>query len=128
MDMLKLRTSPAADEALGLKAVDKALMMDAEATEQTQPQKRAQDPALGISNNALTADRVSMYVRGISENSTEEIDGLISDLRGLQEKLVDDGSRIEQAIVEFAAFNQSVIKLTETVSEGVAQVKTARPH
>ena len=128
MDMLKLRTSTAVDKALGLKAVDKALRMDAGDTDQAQTQRRAQDAALSVSNNALTADRVRMYVREISENSTNEIDALVSDLHGLREQVMGDGSRIEQDIMDYAAFNQAVIKLTEAVSEGVAQVKTAQPR
>jgi hypothetical protein len=125
MDMLKLRTSTVVDKAMGFKAVDNALRADAEHADQSQMENET-TPA--ISNNVLTADRVSMYVRVISKHSTDEIDALINDLRGLRQKLVHDGSRIEQDVMDFAAFNQSVIKLTEAVSEGVAQVKTDQPQ
>jgi hypothetical protein len=69
------------------------------------------------------ADRVNVYLRGISENSTDEIDALVSDLSALRQKLVDDGSKIEQDLTDFAALNQSVLSLTKIISESVAQVK-----
>jgi hypothetical protein len=128
MDVLKLRTSTAVDKSQGFKAVDKALRMDAVDSDQTQPQSQGQLSAPNTSPAVLSADTVSMYLRGISENSTDELDALMSDLRGLREKLVDDGSQIEQDILDFAAFSQSVANLAEAVSKGVSQVKTAQPR
>lgn len=64
-----------------------------------------------------------MYLTQVSASSCSEIDALISDLRGLREKLVADGSQIEQHVAEFATLSHSVIKLTEVVSDSVAQVK-----
>jgi hypothetical protein len=78
-----------------------------------------------ISPTGLTADSVSMYLRGISEHSTDELDAVMSDLRGLREKLADDGNRIEQDVLEFARFSQSVVNLAEAVSQGVAKVKAS---
>lgn len=70
-----------------------------------------------------TADRVTTFVRGTTARSTREIDALINDLEGLRAKLVADSNQIEQDVVEFAALNQSVINLTEIISDGVARAK-----
>lgn len=123
MSISKLRSSTAVDKALGIAAVDQALRIN---VEDTQADGRSQDAALG--NGAITAEHVSTYLRGISGNSTDEIDSLISDLRGLREKLVADGCRIEQEVMKFATLNQSVIKLAEVISNSVAQVKGAQSH
>ena len=74
----------------------------------------------------LSADRVSAALQGMSENSCDELDGLMRDLQSLREKLVSDGERIGQEIGKFARFSQSVIKLTEVVSTGVVQVQANR--
>lgn len=71
----------------------------------------------------LTAGGVGRFLQGISTGSCGEIDTLISDLRGLREKLVGDGDRIERDLVEFATLNQSVIRLTEVVMDSVTHVK-----
>ena len=122
MSVSKLRNS-SADKVLGITAVDKALRMNPDNVDEID--KRFEEaPA----KSPLTADGVRMYLRGISENSSDEIDGLISELRGLREQLMTDGGRIEQEIVEYTTLNQSVLKLAEVVSDGVAQVKKPQPH
>lgn len=123
MSISKLRNSTAIDQALTMTAVDEALKLSIAPLDQVQQNKSTQDAS---PNRGTTADRVSLYLRGISENSTDEIDALISDLRGLREKLVADGIRIEQDLVDFDTLNQSVIRLTEVVSQSVAQVKASQ--
>lgn len=89
--------------------------------DQALPDRPAPDVSPGVE---LTADTVSKYLHGISANSCNEIDALISSLRGLRDRLNLDGGRLEQGVAEFANLNQSVVKLTEVVSNSVAHVQT----
>ena len=122
MSISKLRTSTAIDKALGITAVNNALKTDVMVN--GAGRVLADNPTLDLpAKNELTADAVSMYLKQVSSSSCSEIDSLIGDLRGLREKLVADGGRIEQNIAEFATLNQSVVQLTEVVADSVAQVK-----
>lgn len=122
MSISKLRSSTAIDKALGMTAVNNALRTDLKVN--STDQIEVENPTLDLpAKNGLTADTVSTYLKQVSASSCGEIDSLIGDLRGLREKLVTDGSRIEQNVVEFATLNQSVVKLTEVVADSVAQVK-----
>lgn len=122
MSISKLRNSTAIDKALGMTAVNDALTIDLKVNGADRVE--VESPTLDLSaKNALTADTVSKFVKQVSASSCGEIDSLISDLCGLREKLVTDGSRIEHDVVEFATLNQSVVKLTEVVADSVAQVK-----
>ena len=116
MSMSQLRNSTAIDTILTNPTV-----VDAPKLGQGEPDQSNKSPQDGTPNTAT--DRVSTYLRGISESSTDEIDALISDLSVLRQKLVADGSKIEQDLTDFAAMNQSVLSLTKIVSESVAQVK-----
>jgi len=109
------------DMVLGISAVDKALRANPE----DQGNKRFEEAA---ARQLITADGVRIYLRDVSEKSSDEIDRLISDLRGLREQLISDGTRIEQQIVEYATLNQSVLKLAEVVSDSVAEVKKLQPQ
>jgi hypothetical protein len=82
--------------------------------------KPAQDAAPA---GELTAESVSAYLRRTSAVSCDELDALIGALRRLRETLAGDSDRIEQGIADFATLNQSVIKLTHVVSDGVAHVQ-----
>lgn len=125
MNVSKLRNSTAIDKALGMTAVNNALRT--ELKDNGADQAQVDRPTMDLpSESELTADRVSTYLTQVSATSCGEIDCLIGDLRGLREKLAADGSRIEHDIVEFAALTQSVVKLTEVVSDSVAQVKAPR--
>lgn len=122
MNISKLRNSTAIDKALGMTAVNDALKIDVKDDDAERVQ--VEKPTLDVPSKIdMTADRVSMYLKHVSANSCGEIDSLISDLSSLRQKLITDGGRIEHAVVEFATLNQSVIKLTEVVSDSVAQVK-----
>ena len=122
MSISKLRNSTAIDKALGMTAVNEALKADVMVNIADRVQ--VENPTLDVPvKDALNADAVNMYLKQVSASSCGEIDSLISNLRGLREKLVADRSRIEQDVAEFATFNQSVIQLTDVVSDSVAQVK-----
>lgn len=122
MSISKLRNSTAIDKALGMTAVNNALKADLK--DNAADRVQVENPTLDLSaKNELTTDTVSMYLKQVSASSCREIDSLIGDLRGLREKLVGDGSRLEQDVAEFATLNQSVVRLTEVVADSVAQVK-----
>lgn len=123
MSMSKLRTSTAIGAILTNGTGADAPKLNLGQGETYPPKKSPQN---GTPNTAT--DRVSMYLRGISETSRDEIDALISDLSVLRQKLVADGSKIEQDLTDFATLNQSVLSLTEIVSESFAQVKAPEGH
>jgi hypothetical protein len=64
----------------------------------------------------------SSLVSGISGQSVDEIDHLIEGLRGVREKLNDDGDRLHREIVQHTALCQSIIELTKIISDGMAAV------
>lgn len=122
MNVSKLRSSTAIDRALGITAVSAAANTEVKdnSDHHAQADKAAQDV---LPRAELTADSLSMYLQRTSGISCAEIDDLISELRGLRDKLVADGGRIEQGVVEFATLNQSIVRMTEVVSDSVAHVK-----
>ena len=67
----------------------------------------------------------SSLVSQISGQSVHEIDHLIEGLRGVREKLNNDGDRLHREIEHHAAFSQSIIQLTEIISDGVESVNKA---
>jgi hypothetical protein len=75
-----------------------------------------------LSNVRETDNDYSAFVSGISVRSVQEIDHLIGGLRGLREKLNNDGDRLHRQIAQYGAFSQSVIELTKIVSDGMASV------
>ena len=118
MNTSKLRDSTAIDKALAI--IDKELEINLEGDDESDndgEQARAD-------RSAPTADHAAMVLRGISASSSGEIDSLVTDLKGLREKLVDDGARVEKSIVAFTTLNQSVMQLAKLISDGIAQVKT----
>lgn len=122
MNVSKLRNSTAIDRVLELSAVSAALKANTKGGFGEQIQ--VDQPVIDLTPKAeVTANSVSLYLQGISASSCGEIDALISDLSALREKLAADGGRIERDIVEFAALNQSVIRLTEVVVDSVNHVK-----
>ena len=118
-------TSPL-DRALGVAAVDAALSEPTKGSTSKQAVSEKSDRR-PYPQATLTADRMGAALQGISIKSCDEIDALVADLNSLREKLVLDGERIAEGILEFATFSQSVRKLTEVVSDGIDRVKKHRP-
>ena len=58
----------------------------------------------------------------ISFRSVQEIDHLIDGLRGIRQKLDDDGDRIQREIGQYASFSQSIIDLTKIVTEAMTSL------
>ena len=78
----------------------------------------------GASNETEVASiEASSLVSQISGQSIREIDHLIEGLKGVREKLDDDGDRIQRDIGEYGTFSQSIIELTKIVSEGMTFIK-----
>lgn len=121
MNEPKLRNATAIDKALAMPSVGAEPNTNDKAVSHAQNDKPAQDVTARVD---LTADSVGKLIQGLSVNSCGEIDSLIGDLRHLREKLAADGGRIKQSVMEFTAFSQSVIKLTEVISDSVAHVRT----
>ena len=57
-----------------------------------------------------------------SQVMTREVDHLIGGLSHLRQKLDDEAARIHHDIVEFTSFSQSVMQLTNIVSDGMSHV------
>ena len=60
----------------------------------------------------------------ISGRSIEEVDHLIEGLKGVREKLNRDGDRLQHEISQYDAFCQSILQLTNIVSEGMAALNS----
>lgn len=122
MSIFELRNPTSIDPALGINAVSAALKENAKENggNRAQAGASAQDPPRRAE---MTTGNVSTYLQAISATSCGEIDALISDLHQLRERLMTEGGRIEQGIAEFATLNQSVMKLTEVISDSVAHLQ-----
>ena len=120
MNVARLRGSTAVDKALSITSITSSKLRLREGDGAQAGSPPHQDLPTKIEP---AASSVSTYLQGISATSCNEIDALISDLSGLREKLAVDGSRIEQDVVDFAALNQSVVRLTEVVMDSVTHVK-----
>jgi hypothetical protein len=122
MSVSKLDNSTAAEKASGIAA---AIAAPGGSVEDTGG-NRAQNGTAAHdvpSADELTAENLSKYLQRTSAISCEELDALIRALHRLREKLVGDCGRIEQGIIEFTTLNQSVLKLTRVVSDGVDHVQ-----
>jgi hypothetical protein len=74
-------------------------------------------------NNPEEAVReLASLVNRVSGDATREVDHLIGGLNHLRQKLDDEAGRIHHDIVEFASLSQSVMQLTNIVSDGMTHV------
>ena len=71
----------------------------------------------------LATNNLETLMRRMSLTSTREIASLIGELKALREKVVTDGGRVERQLAEYAELNQSVIRLTKIISEGLPHLK-----
>lgn len=124
MSVSKLRTSAVIDKALGITASSVA-PKNSTRTNDGSLESQLDKGAQGVPSVDLTTDTVNMYLQGISADSCDGIDALIGGLQGLRERLVNDGDRIKQNVVELAGLNQSVVELTRIVADGVVHVQAS---
>ncbi len=80
---------------------------------------------LKVPNEAKGIEMASLMSR-MSGQSVGEIDHLVQGLKGLRQKLVDEGDRLQREVGEYAAFSQSVTELTKIVSEGMTFIKARK--
>jgi hypothetical protein len=71
----------------------------------------------------LATNNLDTLLRRVSVTSTAEIDDLIAELKTLREKLASDGDHVRREITEYAELNQSVIKMTQIISDGMTHLK-----
>ncbi len=85
---------------------------------------RRQRSAVRESNNNSedAARELASLVNRVSGDATREVDHLISGLSHVRQKLDDEAARIHHDIVEFASLSQSVMQLTNIVSDGMSHV------
>ena len=67
--------------------------------------------------------QASSLMERVTLESTREIDRLIGDLNKLRRRLEDEGNRVQRDLADHSAFSQSVIQLTQIVSDSMAHVK-----
>jgi hypothetical protein len=70
---------------------------------------------------------LASLITQISSHSVHEIDHLIAGLQGVREKLNNDGDRLHRQIEQHASFSQSIVGLTEIISDGMASLNQAIP-
>ena len=85
---------------------------------------RRQRSAVRQSNNNYedAARELASLVNRVSGDATREVDHLIGGLSHVRQKLDDEAARIHHDIVEFASLSQSVMQLTNIVSDGISHV------
>jgi hypothetical protein len=85
---------------------------------------RQQRSAVRQSNNNSedAARELASLVNRVSGDATREVDHLIGGLSHVRQKLDDEAARIHHDIVEFASLSQSVVQLTNIVSDGMTHV------
>ena len=86
---------------------------------QTKPEATNKSLEMDIERN------VHESLRRVYEASTCEIDNLISELRGLREKLETDCDHIQSDIAEYAKLSEGVVQLTAIISDGVEKLPSA---
>jgi hypothetical protein len=75
-------------------------------------------------NNSEDAAReLASMVNRVSGDATREVDHLIGGLSHIRQKLDDEAARIHRDISEFASLSQSVMQLTNIVSDGMSHVE-----
>lgn len=124
MEITKARNSAALEKAMGTAVIEKEPRTNIKENKGGQVSLHNSGPA-AAPGRAMTTDDVNVYLRRVSTTSADEIDALVGDLQLLREKLLADGNRIEQDIVDFVGLGTSVVKLTGIISESVERIKAS---
>jgi len=69
------------------------------------------------------SEQTATLIRRFALESTREIDRLIDDLQKLRQKLELEGNRVERDIADYVSLSQSVVQLTQIVSDSMVHVK-----
>ena len=81
-----------------------------------------QDPGTG---SQFVADNLASLLQRVAGTSLAEIDYLITELQALREKLRNDETRVQHAIVRYTSLSQSTLHSTKVISECLANWKQA---
>jgi len=69
-------------------------------------------------------DHASSVIGRLALESTREIDRLIDDLKRLRGKLEDEGDRVQRDVADYTSLSQSVVQLTQIISDSMTHVRT----
>jgi hypothetical protein len=69
-------------------------------------------------DDKMVAD-VSLLLRRVSANSVQQIDGLISELQTLRDRLHHDGERMAREIVDYASLSQAAMVSSKIIAENL---------
>ena len=73
-------------------------------------------------DDEMSASKLDILLRGVSESSTRGIENLIDELHGLRKKLETDGARIQSDIAKYAELSRGVMQLTTIISDNVKRL------
>ena len=105
----------------GLSRSDKSTELELNIGELLLP--RASSAVRATNNDSETAVReLESLVKRASGDTIREVDLLIGGLSRLRQKLDDEAARIHHDLGEFASLSQSVMQLTNIVSDGMSHV------
>ena len=79
-----------------------------------------QDPG---TDGQFVADNLASLLQRVAGTSVREIDYLIAELQTLREKLQNDETRVQHAIVRYTTLSQSTLHSTKVISECLANWK-----
>lgn len=74
-------------------------------------------------DSRFVPDNLASLLHRVAGTSVQEIDRLIAELQTLREKLHDDETRVQRAIVRYANLSQSTLDSTKIISECLANWK-----
>lgn len=80
-------------------------------------------------DSRLVADNLASLLQRVAGTSLQEIDYLIAELQTLRDKLQNDETRVQHAIVRYTNLSQSTLHSTRVISECLANWKqSSRRH
>jgi hypothetical protein len=74
-------------------------------------------------DSQFVANNLASLLQRVAGTSLEEIDHLIAELQALREKLRNDETRVQHAIVRYTSLSQSTLHSTKVISECLANWK-----
>ena len=78
------------------------------------------EPRRHLTNDGeMVANNLSLLLQRVSANSVQEIDGLISELKTLRERLHHDGERMAREIVDYASLSRVAMQSTKVIAENL---------
>jgi hypothetical protein len=75
------------------------------------------------SGGEMVADSISSLLQRVSANSVQEIDGIISHLKILRDRLQDERARVQREIVGYASLSQAAMRSTKIIAESLSHWK-----